>query len=67
MVICGVLLNRLNVGVFGVHEFATRAGGDYFPSVMELTVTVGMIAFAILGFKLCAKYLNLFPDVHQHH
>jgi Ni/Fe-hydrogenase subunit HybB-like protein len=65
MVVVGVLLNRLNVGVFGVHEFATRAGGDYFPSVMELTLTVGMIAFAILGFKLCAKYLNLFPDAHH--
>lgn len=65
MVIVGVLLNRLNVGIFGVHEFATRAGGDYFPSFMEWTLTIGMIAFAILGFKLCAKYLNLFPD-HQH-
>lgn len=65
MVIVGVLLNRLNVGIFGVHEFATRSGGDYFPSLMEWTLTIGMIAFAILGFKLCAKYLNLFPDT-QH-
>ena len=64
LVISGVLLNRLNVGIFGVQEFATRSGGDYFPSAMEWTLTLGMIAFAILGFKLCAKYLNLFP---QHH
>jgi len=66
MVVTGVLLNRLNVGIFGVQQFATRAGGDYFPSLMEWTLTIGMIAFAILGFKLCAKYLNLFPDT-QHH
>lgn len=67
MVVLGVLLNRLNAGVFGVSEFATRSGGDYFPSWMELTLTVGMIAFAILGFKLCAKYLNLFPDSSVEH
>jgi Ni/Fe-hydrogenase subunit HybB-like protein len=65
LVILGVLLNRLNVGIFGVSGYATRAGGDYFPSLMELTWTVGMVAFAILGFKLCAKYLHLFPET-QH-
>ena len=64
MVVVGVLLNRLNVGIFGVHEFATRAGGDYFPSFMEWMLTIGMIAFAILGFKICAKYLDLFPAHH---
>jgi hypothetical protein len=32
--------------------------------LMEFTLTIGMIAFAILGFKLCAKYLNLFPETH---
>jgi Ni/Fe-hydrogenase subunit HybB-like protein len=64
LVIVGVLLNRLNVGIFGVSEFATRSGGDYFPSAMEWILTLGMIAFAILGFKLCAKYLNLFPQPH---
>jgi Ni/Fe-hydrogenase subunit HybB-like protein len=64
MVIVGVLLNRLNVGIFGVHEFATRSGGDYFPSFMEWMLTIGMIAFAILGFKICAKYLDLFPAHH---
>jgi hypothetical protein len=29
---------------------------------MELTLTAWLIAFAILGFKICAKYLNLFPE-----
>ena len=65
LVIVGVLLNRLNVGVFGVSDYANRVGGDYFPSMMELLLTSGMIAFAILGFKLCAKYLNLFPETHH--
>lgn len=62
LVIVGVLMNRLNVGVFAVSDYANRAGSDYFPSLMELVLTTGMIAFAILGFKVCAKYLNLFPE-----
>jgi len=33
--------------------------------MMETTLTMGMIAFAILGFKLCAKYLPLFPESHH--
>jgi Ni/Fe-hydrogenase subunit HybB-like protein len=65
LVILGVLMNRMDVGVFGVSEYATRSGGDYFPSLMELTLTAGMIAFAILGFKFCAKYLPLFPESHH--
>jgi len=65
MVILGVLMNRMDIGVFGVSEYATRSGGDYFPSYMEFTLTAGMIAFAILGFKFCAKYLPLFPESHQ--
>jgi Ni/Fe-hydrogenase subunit HybB-like protein len=65
MVIVGVLLNRLNVGVFAISDYANRAGGDYFPSLMEFMLTLGMIAFATLGFKVCAKYLNLFPSTHH--
>ncbi len=62
LVILGVLLNRLNVGVFAVSGYANHVGSDYFPSLMEFILTAGMIAFAVLGFKVCAKYLNLFPD-----
>jgi len=62
MVVLGVLMNRMNVAVAGVAGYATEHGGDYFPSLMEFTLTIGMIAFAILGFKVCAKYLNLFPN-----
>lgn len=65
LVILGVVLNRVNVGIFGVSEYATRVGGDYFPSFIEIMVTAAMVAFAILGFKVCAKYLNLYPE-EQH-
>jgi Ni/Fe-hydrogenase subunit HybB-like protein len=65
MVIVGVLFNRLNVGIFAMSGYANRVGGDYIPSIMEFMLTAGMIAFAILGFKVCAKYLNLFPEAHD--
>lgn len=65
LVILGVLLNRVNVGIFGVADYASSFGADYFPSLMEITLTAGMVAFAALGFKVCAKYLNLFPEA-QH-
>ncbi len=65
MVILGVVLNRLNVGIFGLAEGSSRLGSDYFPSVVEFLVTGAMVAVAILGFKICAKYLDLFPQT-QH-
>jgi Ni/Fe-hydrogenase subunit HybB-like protein len=65
LVILGVVLNRINVGIFGVAEYATRVGGDYFPSFIEVMVTAAMVAFAILGFKVCAKYLNLYPEAQS--
>ena len=65
LVILGVLMNRMNVGVFGVSEYAARFGGDYFPSWMEFAMSLGLVSFAIFGFKLCAKYLPLFPESHH--
>jgi hypothetical protein len=32
---------------------------------MEFVLTMGMVAFAVFGFKVSAKYLNLFPE-EQH-
>jgi hypothetical protein len=64
-VIVGTLVNRLNVGVFGLAEYTARTGADYFPSLMEFILTAGMVAFAVFGFKVSAKYLNLFPE-EQH-
>jgi Ni/Fe-hydrogenase subunit HybB-like protein len=61
LVIVGTLLNRMNVGIFGLADYASRFGVDYFPSTMEFVLTAGMVAFAFFGFKVSAKYLNLFP------
>jgi Ni/Fe-hydrogenase subunit HybB-like protein len=65
LVCSGVMLNRVNVGIFGFTDYASRLGGSYFPSMMEIMVTAACVAFAILGFKLCAKHLNLFPETEH--
>jgi Ni/Fe-hydrogenase subunit HybB-like protein len=61
-VISGVLLNRMNVSVFGMYRDASATGVSYFPSWMEFVVTLAFIAFAIFGFKVAAKYLRVFPE-----
>jgi len=67
MVISGVLLNRLNVGIFGLYRDQAARGASYFPTWMEFGITLAFISFAILGFKVCAKYLRLFPEAEARH
>ena len=56
----GVVLNRFNVAL-------TAYGGyrdyRYFPSVVEIAVTVGLVALAIVAFDLGSRYL----PVHAEH
>lgn len=65
VVIVGILLNRLNVGIFGLAGYASSLGADYFPSFGEFALTGAMVAFAVLGFKLSAMYLNLYPKAEH--
>lgn len=67
LVIAGILLNRLNVGIFGLMRYAGKTGATYFPSWMEFMVTLAMISAAVVGFKLAAKYLRLFPEAEGSH
>lgn len=62
LVVLGVLINRMNVGIFGLYRDASAKGGSYFPSTIEILLTLGFISFSVLGFKIAAKYLNLFPE-----
>ncbi len=62
LVIMGTVLNRMNVGIFSMAEYNSVMGRDYFPSWMEISVTLAMVSFAIFAFKLSVKYLNVFPE-----
>jgi Ni/Fe-hydrogenase subunit HybB-like protein len=59
VVLFGVVLNRLNVGIIGLLPYT---GNIYFPSWMELMVTVSLVTLGVIAFGLTAKHLPVFPD-----
>jgi Ni/Fe-hydrogenase subunit HybB-like protein len=61
VVLFGVVLNRLNVGMIGLWPYT---GYIYFPSWMEIVVTVTLVSLGVLAFGLAARYLPLFSDEH---
>jgi Ni/Fe-hydrogenase subunit HybB-like protein len=63
LVILGVLVNRLNVCVFSMQEFTAARGANYFPSLTEFLVTLGIISLGVFLFKMAAKHLPLFAKV----
>ena len=67
LVISGVLLNRLNVSIFGIYRDQAATGLSYFPTWMEFVVTLAFISFSIVGFKVCVKYLRVFPETEAQH
>lgn len=64
LVITGVLVNRLNVCLFSMQEYNTARGAEYFPSLMEFLVTLGIVSLGIFLFKMAAKHLPLFAPHH---
>lgn len=64
LVIVGVMVNRLNVCIFSMQEYGAKIGAaaDYFPSLTEFIITLGIVSLGIFLFKLAAKYLPLFIE-----
>lgn len=59
VVLFGVVLNRLNVGIVGLWPYT---GQIYFPSWMEIVVTITLVSFGVIAFGLAARYLPVFPE-----
>lgn len=57
--IAGLLLNRLNVGVIGLLR---TADATYFPTLAELSLSLGIIAMASLVFIYMVEYFPVFDD-----
>ncbi len=55
----GVALNRFNVSLIG---YAGYQDFGYFPSLIELAVTVALLALGLLTFDLAARYLPVYGD-----
>ena len=63
VVIFGVVLNRLNVSWIGLLPYT---GNIYFPSWMEIVVSITLVSFGFIAFGLAARYLPVFPDENKH-
>jgi Ni/Fe-hydrogenase subunit HybB-like protein len=57
LVLAGFLSNRLNVSVSGLER---AAGTQYFPSWMEIAVTLSIVTAGFVLFRLAAQYLAVF-------
>lgn len=63
--ITGFLLNRLNISTTGL---MASAGVNYFPSWMELAITLALVSTGFFIFAMAARYLPIFeyPKEHSH-
>ncbi len=62
VVVFGIILNRLNVSMIGLYPFT---GYVYFPSWMEILVTVTIVSFGVLAFGVIARNFPVFPLDHE--
>lgn len=65
MIIIGFVLNRMNIAITGMEGWA---GVSYFPTWMEIAVTLSIVVVGFVIFSLAAKYLPLFThEEHEKH
>jgi Ni/Fe-hydrogenase subunit HybB-like protein len=57
LIILGFVLNRMNISVTGMEA---AAGVSYFPSWMEIAVTMMIVTVGFIVFSLAAKHLPVF-------
>ena len=61
LIVIGGALYRFNVYLIGYNP---GEGWRYFPSLGEFMVTIGIIAFEILCYKVLVKLLPVLPRLH---
>jgi Ni/Fe-hydrogenase subunit HybB-like protein len=59
LVVVGIIFNRFNVGLFGL---AMRPGYTYTPNWMEIAISVGLVADAMLVIWLAYRFLPVHSD-----
>lgn len=57
MIILGFVLNRMNISITGMEAWA---GVSYFPSWMEIAVTMAIVTGGFVVFSYAVKYLPVF-------
>lgn len=63
LIVLGGALYRFNVYLIG---FNPGQGWRYFPSLAEIMITVGIVAFEILGYQVLVKLFPVLPRLHGH-
>jgi Ni/Fe-hydrogenase subunit HybB-like protein len=71
----GLVVNRWNVTLSGLvvpPQWSPGVLGDvvtaaYFPSPIEMAVTIGILGYALLAFTLGVRHLPLYPKGSQVH
>jgi Ni/Fe-hydrogenase subunit HybB-like protein len=74
ILLAGIILNRFNVSWFAVQHPdplsyipTLMSNVHYWPSLPEVSVSVGIFSAGILAFGLAVKYLPVFEDDHGQH
>lgn len=70
LAIGGVMFNRLNVVLLGMHLPGTMPGGPvspYYPSLIEWAIVISLIAGLFFFFSLGAKLLPVLPKTEESH
>ncbi len=62
MVLTGFAANRMNTAITGLESWPTRT---YFPSVLEILITLGIAAIGFSAFTILARYLPIFTPEPQ--
>jgi Ni/Fe-hydrogenase subunit HybB-like protein len=63
LTILGFVLNRMNISITGMEAWA---GVPYFPSWMEIAVTMAIVTAGFIIFTMAARYLPLFQHGDGH-
>lgn len=58
-VILGLALNRASVGLFALER---PAGAQYFPTLIEFMVAIGVLAIAAIAYAVVTQYLPVLND-----
>jgi Ni/Fe-hydrogenase subunit HybB-like protein len=62
MVVLGFVMNRLNVAVTGMESYAQA---NYFPSWMEISVTLMIVALGFGAFRLAVQKFSIFDPEEE--
>lgn len=67
LVVSGVLLNRMNMAVFGFYDYTAAYGVTYWPSIGEWTITLAIVTFGIAAYAAVVKLFPVLPQEAASH